>query len=563
MAAASLLFSGCGGGGGAGAGSVLPAAGPLATTAPSTTSVTLNIPADPNGGMIAGISDALIVGGINSNVAPVSITVGLNSTATTASVGHHRGPSTTRSSSATLRMTQVAATTQVWQDGPSNSDMLRAVLATLQRSETSATSGARRSVQSLPTAVGSQTQIWVQNFVPGVAGTTFEQVPATLAIQTAHASVWVQNSLDLLTNTSALSTIASNIENAMASDNAHFGTSTWDGSAASLSKQYGTCDANGNRNGGSSPEFIVPTDPHVNFVYVDPSEISVGGYMDADSLLPEDVIRCTQANNGTYHSNESPTIVLAYYGDSRGMNYVLDEDSIVHPAHEYQHLINIVHHAILQSTPAYEDALLNEGLSMMAQDFAIAAATSGVEPLDGENLYRSSAYLAATQNYSVAGFAGLQSPGNTLFNCSICYGPAWLFERYLYDRFGGDAYVHAMEAGSSTSWGELGSVTGANPQQLLHDFALAVGSSNTPAAVAPYQFASLNLHATYTDQLGNVYALTGPAPLASLTSGSSQSYNVLLGAYVYFALPGSASSASASLNEAASSFDLNGAVIAY
>ncbi|MGH7715038.1 MAG: hypothetical protein ACREML_03470, partial [Vulcanimicrobiaceae bacterium] len=303
----------------------------------------------------------------------------------------------------------------------------------------------------MPTSVGSQTQIWVQNFQPGVSGTSFAQVPATLAVQTAHASIWVQNSLDLLTNASALSTIASNIETAMASDNAHFGTSAWDANAASLHTQYATCDANGNRNGGSSPEFIVPSDPHVNFVYVDPSEISVGGYMDADSLMPEAVIRCTQANNGTYHSNGSPTIVLAYYGDSRGMSYVLNEDSIVHPAHEYQHLINIVHHAILQSSPAFEDALLNEGLSMMAQDFAIAAATSGTEALDGENIYRTTQYFNATQNYSVAGFAGLQSSGSTLFNCSTCYSPAWLLERYLYDRFGGDAYTHAMETGSSIS----------------------------------------------------------------------------------------------------------------
>ena len=528
-------------------------------------SVTLNIPADPNGDMLAGISEAMIVGGIATNVSPVSLTVGLNTATSTSSVAtanvarHIVIPSVAPQA----RSRGTATGKPIWQDGPSNSDLLRPVLATLQRTGTSAMSGARRNAQSLPTSVGSQTQIWVQNFQPGVAGTTFEQVPATLAIQTAHASIWVQNSLDLLTNASALATIASNIENAMASDNAHFGSSTWDSSAASLKTQYGTCDANGNRNGGSSSEFIVPTDPHVNFVYVDPSEISVGGYMDADSLLPEDVVRCTQASSGTYHSNESPTIVLAYYGDSHGMNYVLAEDSIVHPAHEYQHLINIVHHAILQSSPEYEDALLNEGLSMMAQDFAIAAATNGNEPLDGENLYRSSTYLSATQNYSVAGFAGVQPSGSTLFNCAICYGPAWLLERYLYDRFGGDSYTHAMETGSSTSWGELASVTNANPQQLLHDFAVALGSSNTSAAAAPYQFASLNLHATYTDQLGNVYTLAGPAPLATLASGTSQTYSVLLGAYVYFALPGSASSASASLNETTNSFDLGGAVIAY
>jgi len=163
----------------------------------------------------------------------------------------------------------------------------------------------------------------------------------------------------------------------------------------------------------------------------------------------------------------------------------------------------------------------------------------------------------------VAGFAGMQTSGNTLFNCSICYGPAWLLQRYFYDRFGGDAYTHAMEAGSSTSWGELESVTGANAQQLLHDFAVTLGSSNTSGAVAPYEFSSLNLHATYTDQLGNVYTLTGPAPLATLSQGSSQSFNVLLGAYVYFALPASTSTANASLDEATSSFDLNGAVIGY
>ena len=561
MAASSLLFSGCGGGGGSTA-SPLPQAGSLSTAAPSATSVTLTVPADANGGMIAGISDALLVGSISTNVSPVSLTVGLNASASTAS---HARRAVTPSPSTSLGINSVEGQRKSaqWIDGPSNSDLLRPVLATLQRASGSATNAVRRGVQSLPTTAGSQAQIWVQNFQPGVAGTTFEQVASTLAIQTAHASIWVQNSLDLLTNAAALSTIAANIENAMASDNAHFGSSTWDSSAASLRTQYATCDANGNRDSGSASEFIVPSDPHVNFVYVDPSELSVGGYMDADSLMPEDIVRCTQASNGTYHSNESPTIVLAYYGDSHSMSYVLNEDSIVHPAHEYQHLINIVHHAILQSSPEYEDALLNEGLSMMAQDFAIAAATNGGEALDGENISRTAQYFQATQNYSVAGFAGIQSSGSTLFNCPTCYSPAWLLERYFYDRFGGDAYTHAMEAGGQTSWSELASVTDASPQQLLHDFAVTLGSSNTGAAVAPYQFSSLNLHATYTDQLGDVYTLSGPAPIATLSSGTAQSYSVVLGAYAYFALPGSSSAASASLSEAASSFDLNGAVIAY
>ena len=428
-------------------------------------------------------------------------------------------------------------------------------------------SGEARTAQGLASTVGSQATFWVQNFVPGLQGVTFEQVPETLAAQTAHANVWVQNTLtSLLTNQSALSTIASNIETAIASDAAHFGSATWDANAASLRTQYATCDANGNRDGGSSSMWIVPADARVNFAYVDPSEISVGGYMDADSLMPENVIRCTQAQNGTYHSNQAPTVVLSYYGNQRSLDYVLREDSIVHPAHEYQHLINIVHHAILQAQPQYEDALLNEGLSMLAQDFAIDAATGGTQLLDGENIMRSSQYLAAPQSYSVAGFAGTTSPsGGALFNCSTCYSPAWLLQRYLYDRFGGDAYVQGMEAGAQTSWAEVQTITGVAAQSLLHDFAVALAASNTAAATSPqYQFNSLNLHGTYTDQLGNSYTLSGPAPLGTLGPGSPQTYNVLVGAYAYVAVPASSANASVLLSTGSNtSFNLNGFVIGY
>jgi hypothetical protein len=441
--------------------------------------------------------------------------------------------------------------------------LLKPVLSTLQRVGTRA--GEARTAQGLPSTVGSQATFWVQNFAAGVPGVTFEQVPETLAVQTAHANVWVQTSLtSLLTNQSALNTVASNIENAIASDAAHFGSASWDASAASLRTQYATCDANGNRDGGSSPMWIVPSDAHVNFVYVAPTEIAVGGYMDADSLMPENVIRCTPAQNGTYHSNQAPVIVLSYYGDERSLDYVLREDSIVHPAHEYQHLINIVHHAILQSQPQYEDGLLNEGLSMLAQDFAINAATGGTQRLDGENILRSSEYLAAPQNYSVAGFAGGASNGAPLFNCATCYSPAWLLQRYLYDRFGGDAYVQAMEAGAQTSWPELQTVTGVAAQSLLHDFAIALAASNTAGATPQYQFTSLNLHTTYTDQLGDSYTLSGPAPLGTLGPGSPQTYNVLVGAYAYVAVPASSASASVLLSTGSNNaFNLNGFVVNY
>lgn len=441
--------------------------------------------------------------------------------------------------------------------------MLKAVLPTLERLGTS--TEPVRTIQSLPTTVGSQATFWIQNYQAGVAGVTFEQVPATLAVRTAHANVWVQTSLSsFLSNQSALNTIASNIEAGIAVDAAHFGTATWTSSAPSLATQYATCDTNGNRDGGSSSMWIVPADPHVNFVYVDPSEIGVGGYMDADSLMPENVIRCTQASNGTYHSNQAPTIVLTYYGDQRGLGYVLQEDSIVHPAHEYQHLINIVHHTILQSQLQFEDPLLNEGLSMLAQDLAIDSATGGAQQLDGENIVRTSAYLAATQDYSVVGFAGMQSPGGSAqFYCGTCYSPAWLLERYMYDRFGGEAYIQDMEAGNLTSWSEVQAATGMAPQSILHDFAIALAASNTAAATPNYSFKTVNLRTTYVDQFGDAYSLNGPTPLGSLSANAPQTYDVLVGAYAYFSVPGGSASQSVSLSVGTSAFDLNGYVLDY
>jgi hypothetical protein len=553
LLASTLLFSGCGGGVGASAPS-LPRSIP-APPAPSG-AITLQLPADANGGVVAAISDALIVGGTTTNVpwTPITVSFSASANATSALPPRRRLPAA-----------QPARPSNLWHDGPDGAGLLEAVLARLKPAGWR--SGEARTTQSLPARVGSQANIWVQYFQAGVPGTIFSQIPATLALQTAHANVWVENSLSsLLGNQSVLNAIGANIETAMASDNAHFGTATWDAGAPSLHRQYATCDAMGKPDGGSSSEWILPSDPHVNFVYVAPNQIGVGGYMDADSLMPEDVIRCTQASNGTYHSNEAPTIVLAYYGDTRGVDYVLREDSIVHPAHEYQHLINIVHHAILQPQPQFEDPLLNEGLSMLAQDLALSAATGSSQPLDGENLARTTTYLSATQNYSVAGFAGVQSPGGApLFNCGPCYSPAWLFQRYLYDRFGGDAYAHAMESGGSTSWGELQAVTGVAPQALLHDFAVALAASNTAAAGDPrYRFASLNLRATYVDQFGNSIALDGPAPLATLTGNGTQTVDVLLGAYVYFAIPASTTGASASLSDGANgNFDLDGFVIGY
>lgn len=134
------------------------------------------------------------------------------------------------------------------------------------------------------------------------------------------------------------------------------------------------------------------------------------------------------------HTNELPGLLIVALQDGTGD----PKDNLlsIGPAHEEQHLKNFVRHSIRGTTVAHS-SMLNEGLSVLAQDFASEqifgrrdvnlAALLEKEYLDDPNLVSLPAFYY---------YRGQEShPSGT-----ACYGGAYLLQRYLYDRFG-DSYL--------------------------------------------------------------------------------------------------------------------------
>jgi hypothetical protein len=111
----------------------------------------------------------------------------------------------------------------------------------------------------------------------------------------------------------------------------------------------------------------------------------------------------------------------------------------VGPAHEEQHLKNFVRHSI-RGTTIVRASMLNEGLSVLAQDFA-SEQISGRRDLDLAGAFEKE-YLDDPGLVSLPAFyyyAGQQSHPSG----AACYGGAYLLQRYLYDRFG-DSYLNRV-----------------------------------------------------------------------------------------------------------------------
>lgn len=412
-----------------------------------------------------------------------------------------------------------------------------ALLAALRAQATGAVLAAgtpepsRHNVFPLNAGVGSRTSIWVQQ--GGYGSHSWVQVPATLAVQTQHANIWIENAL-LPTVSSDAAQIAADFENAYASDTAHFASPDYGSAAPGMQPQYSYCDANGSKT-GSGPAYIAePADARTDVMVVQSSTISgLGGYFSAANVMKQAALNCLGQD---YHSNEAPVIYVAWAG--YGTRYELQEDLVRSTAHEFQHLINFVNHAILArgaSSPSFdgnESQYLNEGLSMLAQDFAVARmfGSQGVQFDAADALQRAQAYLADPGSFSISAFSGADAPswggdGRTAHgNCAGgCYGGAYLFVRYLHDRFGGDAFTRAVETSGATGAANLQAVTGEQPGDLIGDFALAMAANTlaVPASDPRFSFGTLDLTAAYSDQFGAQTQLSGAAAVSPASSSFS------------------------------------------
>jgi virginiamycin B lyase len=401
-----------------------------------------------------------------------------------------------------------------------------------------------RRTRSLPTAAGSRANLWVTKFAPGSPNGTDVQVPATLQAVTANGYLWVDDGLNL--DSATVAKLASDLDNAYVSDTTHFGTVQFDYSAEALNNPenhpiaYRTCDASGNQLSGIVPIYIVPPDAKVNVFVVNTGNLppGVGSYFTLRNYEYQSALNCAIGQpNGSggvetaatiLHSNEVPMIYVGW-NTNCSTAVEADEDVLRGTAHELEHLISFVHHRILRD--AVEETWVNEGLSMLAQDLAVNR-KFGLAHDSYDALARAAQYTSAPQNVSLTAFSGID-PGDSAptYGCARCYGGEYLFQRYLYDRFGGDAYLHAMlgpEAGSS----ELKAATGVDAGVLLSDFAVALAANGSNATSEPrFSFPSLNLSTSYPDQFGGSHTVGAPAtsplpPTATPYIGSFSYYSV-------------------------------------
>jgi hypothetical protein len=405
--------------------------------------------------------------------------------------------------------------------------------------------------------VGSTASLWVQQGSLTSTSRTNVQVPSTLLAQTAHGNIWIDNSL--LSGTAAspsfasgalqttVTQIAADFENAYVSDTAHFASPDYGTNAPGLQPQYKACSSSGASQGTARAYVAEPADRRINVLVVNSQNLGgLGGYFSAANFMPQSTLNCLRG----YKSNEAPFIFVGWFEGS-GAAYELQEDLVRSTAHELQHLINFVNHAILASaasSPSYngnETPFINEGLSMLAQDLAIDTmyGSRGVHFDTDDGLSRASVYLANPGNFSISGFGGIDPPswggdGSVHYNCGGgCYGGAYLFERYLRDRFGGDAYTHGIELSGVVGTQNLQSVTGKTPGSLLDDFALAMAADTI--GVSPndtrFAFGSLNITGAYSDQFGGSKQLSGA--YATPFSGTSMPVRAPIGGFTFVSVP--------------------------
>ena len=412
--------------------------------------------------------------------------------------------------------------------------------------------------------VGATANIWVAKFDIGSGSGTYIQVPSTLEFQTVHGNVWIANTL-LTTDASfqgaALATtvaqIGADLENAATSDTTHFAAFDYANNAPGVGVQYGAFDSSGNFTGRTDNQYIFePTDRRVNLEILDTASLGtgVGGYFSSVNYTPQEIWNyfiLERRRRTRPMSNEAPFIYCGWFPNN-GANYELQEDLVRGTAHELQHLINFVNHSILPpaansySFDGYEDPFINEGLSMLSQDLAVNALhpTQSFDVADA--MSHAQQYLSSPQNYSLSGFIGIDPSswgGNGTtpkYNCGGgCYGSAYLFQRYMRDRFGGDGYTQGMETSQQTGFPNLQANAGNEPAgELMGDFAIAI-ATNSQAMTSPnslFNLGSFNTRATYTDQFGRNRVLTGVASALTLTVNGTSSFSPPVGGFAFFGL---------------------------
>jgi hypothetical protein len=545
----TAALAACGGGGGGGGGSVTPVGpGGGATPTPSPTTVPVS------GGYVAPSGGVTPLGPNASNVFASSLLAA--STDGTFIVQSLETPAQPSGAASALTEYDVAASESAAGQKPSSlgqrfaaaivalrqdgaapmpnrvrrdfgqvaiSQTNRRILSTLRVAGANARS-AMRSTSASAFSAGAQRTFHV--FQAPITGTTatctapqikigtdcYLDVPATLQAISNHGYVWVDNGIDATYNFGAadFQATASAFDVDYARETTAFGPAFF-----TTGNFYRQCDANGVRNPNvntyAPPVDYSGTDPHISILITKALEnTGEGGYFYAGDLLNDQELNCAYGSSAHKPSNQLPMFIMAAdkYSSSADESYWRTQDmprTVPHEFQHYLHAINKVFAANLRdgnTSATFDDSFVDEGNSMLAEDL--------VNPNNAQSndtLLASWWYLYSPGNYSLTAWVGYDSdPLDTSNNPTFGfyrstegnYGAGYLFARYMYDRFGGDAALHRVYASLTPTAGGGANVApivaeannGETFAQLYAEFAAALAARNVASTDPRFSFNS-------------------------------------------------------------------------
>ncbi len=293
--------------------------------------------------------------------------------------------------------------------------------------------------------------------------------PATLVAQSAHADVWLDSAIvadagilqrEYPSGSADFATVAAAFEHALSVETQAFGPAYTTGLV-----NFENCASDGTplRTQPPQPDTTGVTDPHINVLITDRLAGSgEGGYFFGLDMLDQTEANCVPSPQKPV-VNGVPLLVIAGdaytpYGGAAADTYPANNESYwLHGdmpqtlAHELQHYLHFVNKYLQQHVDhpndpqagTLDDSFIDEGCSVLAQDLVAGAAVG-----DRESPLFVRAFLLAPGNFSLTSFAGYAPDAVTATanggygyyrNTAGNYGFAYLFIRYLYDRFGPDA----------------------------------------------------------------------------------------------------------------------------
>jgi hypothetical protein len=338
----------------------------------------------------------------------------------------------------------------------------------------------------------------------------YVEVIATLQAVSNHGYVWVDNLIDATYNFSNadFQATATAFDTDYARETAAFGPAFFNPNG----NFYSQCDANGIRNTNTNtyaPQVdYTGTDPHIGILITKALEnTGEGGYFSAADLLNDQELNCAYGSGAHMPSNQLPMFIMAADKyPSADEPYWRAEDmprTLPHEFQHYLHAINKVFAANLRdgiSSATFDDSFVDEGDSMLAEDLV-----DSNNAQSNDTLLASFEYLYNPANYSFTAWVGYDvDPLDTSTNPAYGfyrstegnYGLGYLFARYMYDRFGGDAALHRVYASLIPTAGTGANVApivaeannGETFAQLYADFAAALAARNVVSTDPRFSF---------------------------------------------------------------------------